>query len=144
MIDKKGRLLLLSGMIVNDKKEILLLYRKDHNHFETPGGKLELSDCKYPEKITIDDFIMAVKREVTEELGNIVIEEPKLALSAEFEIPDGRPAIVYKFLTKIISGKPEIQETKLFSRLEWIPIKKIKEFPVAPDLKILADKLQDI
>ena len=144
MIDKKGRLLLLSGMIVNDKKEILLLYRKDHHHFETPGGKLEQTDCKNPEKITLDDFVRAVKREVAEELGNIVIEEPKLSLSTEFKIPDGRPAIVYKFLTKLVSGKPEIQEKELFSRFEWIPIKNIKEFPVAPDLKILAEKLRHI
>jgi uncharacterized iron-regulated protein len=51
---------------------------------------------------------------------------------------------VYKFLTNIISGKPEIQEKELFSKFEWIPIKKLREFPVAPDLKILADKLRNI
>ena len=39
---KINGVLILSGcLVVNENKELLLLYRKDHNHYETPGGKVK-------------------------------------------------------------------------------------------------------
>jgi len=42
-----NKILILSGcLVINDKKEVLLLHRKDHNHYETPGEKLKQMNAK--------------------------------------------------------------------------------------------------
>jgi len=131
-IEKK--LVLVSCIVVNDKKEILLLYRRDHKHYETPGGKLQLQE-KLEE---------AAEREFQEELGkNVKIESLKLFSKVEFIIPDGRKAIAYKFITKIISGKLEIREPAIFSKFKWFPIQNLEKYPISPDLKIILPKLKE-
>jgi len=39
-----NKLILVSCIVVNSEKEILLLYKKKHNFYETPGGKVEEVD----------------------------------------------------------------------------------------------------
>ncbi len=136
-----NKIILCSSLIVNNDK-ILLLFRNDHKFYETPGGKLDSEDCKDLENIGLDDYKTAAIRELIEELGDkFLFEEPELFCQTEFQIPDGRTAIVYKFLTKIIAGKPEVKEPKLFDRMEWIEIAKLKEYDLSPDLNILADEI---
>lgn len=140
----KGKIILSGCLVVNDKREILLLYRKDHKHYETPGGKVRLNECIDPDSPEIADFARCAERELYEELGDeIKILELKYFCNVEFKVPDGRTAIAYKFLTKIISGKPRLAEADLFSGFSWIPIESIEDYPVSPDLKLLTSKLKE-
>jgi ADP-ribose pyrophosphatase YjhB (NUDIX family) len=137
------RVILSGGLLVNNKKEILLLFRKDHKHFETPGGKLETSDCKNSNKITTEDLARAALREIHEELGKkIKLGKLKFFTKVEFKLPDGRFATANKFLTKIISGEPEINEPMQFSRIKFININELENYPVSPDLKLLIPQLK--
>ncbi len=139
------RLILSGCLVLNDKKEILLLFREDHCHYETPGGKVRLSECKNPENPSVDDLSKAAERELYEELGNhINVEKLKYFDKAEFTIPDGRLAVANKFLTRIISGTPKINEPERFSKLEWLPLTTLEKYPISPDLRILLPMLKEL
>ena len=69
-IYKNWRVILSGCIIINNKNEILLLLRKKHNHYETPGGKINLEECKIPGVITNEDLAKAAERELYEELGD--------------------------------------------------------------------------
>lgn len=147
MINKKiNTKLILSGcLIVNDKRELLLLFRKDHKHYETPGGKINFEDCFNSENPTISDLAKTAERELHEELGdNIKVNTLKYFDKVEFNIPDGRSAIAHKFLTKIISGKPKITEPEIFTKFDYLPLDSLEKYPISPDLKLLLPKLKKI
>jgi 8-oxo-dGTP pyrophosphatase MutT (NUDIX family) len=139
----KDRIILSGCLIFNDNNELLLLYRTDHNHYETPGGKVELEECDNPENPSIDDLARTAKRELHEELGDD-FEAEKLVYfgNVSFTIPDGRLAIANKFATKIISGTPKVNEPERFSKYDYLPVEKLEEFPISPDLKLLVPKLK--
>jgi 8-oxo-dGTP pyrophosphatase MutT (NUDIX family) len=139
----EGQLILSGGIIINDRKEMLLLYRKDHKHYETPGGKVRLDECKNQDKPTIEDLARTAERELREEIGNVKTEGLRYFGKVEFIIPDGKKAIANKFLTRIISGKPQIAEPEKFSRLEYLPISRLEEYPISPDLKLLMPVLKE-
>ncbi|MBW2968741.1 NUDIX hydrolase [Candidatus Woesearchaeota archaeon] len=137
--------LILSGcLVVNDNKEVLLLYKKNHKHYETPGGKLDPEDCSVPNQCTVDDLAKTARRELFEELGDDIEVEPlKFFDKIEFTIPDGRKAVANKFLTRIIKGKPRNNEPETFDRIDYLPIEKIEEYPISPDLKLLTSRLKE-
>lgn len=142
---KNNYLILAGNLIVNDKKEILLLHRSDHNHYETPGGKLEKSECVDFDNPSIDEIKSASQRELIEELGNgFEFSKLKLFSFVKFKIPNGQKAICYKFITKIISGTPKIMEPNTFDSLEWLPINKLEKYNISADLKLLLNKLKEI
>ncbi len=143
---KINGVLILSGcLVVNENKELLLLYRKDHNHYETPGGKVKPEECSNPENPTIEDLAKAAERETYEELGyGIKIEKLRYFGNVEFIIPDGRRAVANKFITKIKSGKPIINEPERFSKLEYLPISSLEKYPISPDLKLLLKELKKL
>ncbi len=129
-------------MIVNDQKEILLLYRKDHKHYETPGGKVDKTECNNPQNPSLGELARTAEREVYEELGNdIKIEKLRYFGSVEFTVPDGRTAIANKFITRIVSGTPRINEPQTFSKLDYLPIQTLEVYPISPDLKLFLLKL---
>ncbi len=68
--------LILSGcLVINTKREILLLYRKDHQHYETPGGKVNQDECLNPKNPTLEELAKAAQRELHEEVSrNIKIK----------------------------------------------------------------------
>jgi len=127
--------LILSGcLVVDDKREhILLLLRKDHGYYETPGGKLQGDE-------TLEQ---AALRELHEELGDgVKVESVKYFGNVEFVIPDGRRAEANKFLVNI-SGAPRVNEPKTFERLDWLPIKNLEDYPLSPDLKLLLQEIKE-
>ena len=130
--------LILSGcLIINEKNEILLLFRKDHKHYETPGGKVPHDNP------SLEQLKNSALREAYEELGNdIKLAEPKYFGKTDFIIPDGRRGIANKFMTRLISGTPKVNEPEIFSKFAWLSIETLKEQPISPDLKLLADKLR--
>jgi len=138
--------IILSGcLILDNKDEILLLYRKDHQYYETPGGKVEANECVSLENPTIPELAKAAEREAYEELGpHLKLKKLKFFAKTEFTIPDGRLAVANKFVTKIVSGKPKVNEPKTFSRLDYLPIKELEKFSLSPDLKLLLPMIKSV
>jgi 8-oxo-dGTP diphosphatase len=52
----------VAGIVVNDEGKVLVIRRRDNNHWEPPGGVLELDET----------FEEGVRREVQEETGVLV------------------------------------------------------------------------
>jgi ADP-ribose pyrophosphatase YjhB (NUDIX family) len=127
-------IILVSCMIINDKKEILLLFKKKHGFYETPGGKVHDNE----------DLETAALRELKEELGGeIKISPLKIFVDKhKFTIPDGRRAELTKFVGSYLSGKPVLMEPDIFDHFKWIPIKNIEQFEISPDLVELTSKLK--
>jgi len=139
----KGRIILSGCLVINDKKEVLLLYRTDHNHYETPGGKVRSAECANPENPSIEDLAITAERELYEELGNdIKIKKLEYFGNIAFDIPDGRLAVANKFITSIISGNPRVNEPERFSKYDYLPIEYLEDYPISPDLKLLLPKLK--
>ena len=130
----------LSGLLIyDDKGKLLLLHRKDHDHYETPGGKVDKTDCKDPEKPTETDFRNTAIREAFEELGQeFIFEEPEYVKGIQFVKPNGKDAIAHKFKTRILFGKPKVNEPKTFDAIRWFGKDELKkeESNLSPDLKL--------
>lgn len=94
---------LLAGcVILNEKKELLLLHRNTPTNvqWELPGGKVEHGE----------DPKQTAVRELKEELG-LQVEINKLLDKKEFWEHD-KPFTYYWFWAEITSGQPQIQEKK--------------------------------
>ncbi|MBN1175733.1 NUDIX hydrolase [Candidatus Woesearchaeota archaeon] len=129
----------LSGMFIyNEKDELLLLHKIKHDHYETPGGKVDLTDCKDSNNPTELDLRNAAIREVFEELGQgFIFEEPEFVKGIDFIKPDGEIATANKFKTKILFGKPIINEP-VFDEIKWFSKKDLRkeDSKISPDLKL--------
>lgn len=141
---KDGKLILSGCLVIKDKK-VLLLYKKNHEHYETPGGKVNLDECSNREDPSEEDLRKAAERELYEELGSdIKVKDLEYFGHADFVIPDGRLAIAHKFVTEIISGEPKLMEPDTFSKFDYLDISKLEEYPISPDLKLLLDKIKGL
>ncbi len=124
----------LSGCaIINERKELLLLWKKEHKHYEFPGGKVN------PEE-TLEE---AAKRECREEL-EVDVDIIKYFNYEDFEI-DGRNYRSHKYLAQIHT-EPRIGEPDKFEKLFWMPIADYEKHFCAPNVikfcrKYLAEEL---
>jgi len=141
---KKEKVVLSGCIILNNKNEILLLYRKDHGYYETPGGKIKPEECDDVEKPSVEELRNAAERELHEELGDDIVVLPLEYFGAlNFIIPDGRKAVANKFVTSILKGKPRINEPETFSKLSYSPIETLEDQAISPDLKLFIPKLKE-
>lgn len=141
----QNRLILSGCLVINDKREVLLLYRINHQHYETPGGKINPEECSDPKNPTIEDLAKTAERELHEELGDdIGVEKLEYFGNIEFTIPDGRAAVAHKFTTRITSGTPRITEPDTFSRLDYLPIARLEQYSISPDLKLLLPRIKEL
>ncbi|MEK6950131.1 MAG: NUDIX domain-containing protein [Nanoarchaeota archaeon] len=136
--------LLLSGnLIINEKKEIYLLYRNDHLFYETPGGKVKPEECKDYSNPTIEELEMVARRELREEVAGI---ESILSMSyfqrIEFYTPDGREALAHKFITGVKGLLRSKEKGFDKEKSRWISLKELYKYPLSPDLKLLVPALQ--
>ncbi len=136
--------IVLSDCLILRFNQILLLYRNNHNHWETPGGKVKPEDCKIKNNCSLDDLKTAAEREAKEELGNILFAPLQYFGVADFKIPSNKNAYAHKFLTSISSGTPIIAEPDTFSKLEYIPLSKLNSYPISPDFGHFVEKLKRI
>ncbi|MFH1636957.1 MAG: NUDIX hydrolase [Candidatus Woesearchaeota archaeon] len=140
----KGRLVMSGCLVLNDRNEVLLLYRKKHNHYETPGGKVHPKDCSNPLESSKEELAKTAEREFYEEIGGVKIGELKYFGNTDFTIPDGRLGVAHKFVTRLIEGEPRIKEPELFEWFDWLQLEKLEKFQLSPDLKILLPKLKKL
>lgn len=138
--------IILSGnVIINDQREIYLLYRNDHLFYETPGGKVQPEECRDYAAPTIEELAKVARRELQEEVAGIErIVSMSYFKSIEFITPDDREALAHKFITRI-RGHPYPRE-KGFDRQKsrWIPLLELYKYPLSPDLKLLVPIVQII
>ncbi|NPE26993.1 NUDIX hydrolase [Methanococcoides sp. SA1] len=123
----------LSGCaIVNDKEELLLLWKKKHQHFEFPGGKVEPNE-------TLEE---AAFRECQEELG-VDVTILKYIAHEDFEI-DNYAFQSHKYLGIIENNQiPRVNEPDKFEKLFWLPMKRYDTYFCAPNVKGFCQKYID-
>lgn len=120
----------LAGSLIVRGRKILLLYRKDENHWEVPGGKVK-------EK---ENPTEAAVREAKEEIGaEASLEKP--FYSGEFQ-KDG-DIFLWHCYKASIEGEPEIQEDK-FEKLEWLEASELDDLDLAPNLEMILPALRKI
>ncbi len=141
----EGKIILSGCLVVNERREILLLYKKDHRHYEAPGGKVDLAECSNPDHPSIDDLARTAERELHEELGDAIrVERLEYFGNVSFRIPDGRYAVAHKFLTRITAGTPILAEPDIFLKFDYLPINRLGDYPISPDLRVLLPRLIEI
>lgn len=109
------------GLLRNDKGQILLLKRKNTNHyndyFDLPAGHGEPNETMYE----------AVKREMSEEIG-IQVETVELVHTAHYLSPESSADYLYLFFEiKSYAGTPTIMESDKCSELLWADPTQVSE-----------------
>lgn len=123
----------LSGCIViNEKKEILVLYRKNHEHYELPGGKVEPGE-------TIEQTAL---RECKEEI-NVDLELIKYLCYEDFEI-EGKKFRSHNFLAKVKGNEePYVTEKHIFEKVMWLNTKEYEKYNCASNVRSLCNKINN-
>ena len=119
----------LAGNVIIEDGKILLLYKKDENHWEVPGGKAEENESPTE----------AAVREAKEEIGlEIDLERP--FYTGEFQYQD--QIFEWSGYISSIDGEPKIQEDK-FEQLKWFSEKELKECEeLAPNIRMVESGLR--
>jgi len=120
----------LAGNLLIEEGKLLLLYRKDEEHWEVPGGKVEEGESP----------TQAAVREVEEEIG-VDVELEKPFYTGEF-MKDGEMYLWHGYIAST-EDEPDIQEEK-FSELEWIDEERLDEIDLAPNLSQIEPALRKV
>lgn len=134
--------ILLSGCIIIENNKILLLFREDHQHYETPGGHVKKEDCIDIKNPEVEELKKVAMRELLEEVKDINIVSMEYMAHISFRTPDKRKAVAHKFLTKI-KGGPKINKD-LFEYCDWLDIDELEEYPLSPDLILLLPEIRKL
>lgn len=134
-------LVLSSALVINDRS-ILLLHRTDHDHYETPGGKLDPADCDDPAHPSRDDLLRCALRELHEEV-DCEAEPFGAPLEHRFTVRDGRSAYVAKFPMRFVSGSLAVREA-VFDHARFVDIDELATLRLSPDLSELTDTIRTL
>jgi 8-oxo-dGTP diphosphatase len=128
----------VGAIIVNDKKEILLLKRgklakNERGKWEIPGGAVNYGE-------TLED---ALVREVQEETGLTVVVDRLLTVSNHILKNEGQHWVSSSFYCHTIKGEPVIKEPDKTETIGWFSLKEALALPLAMvtkrDLCLLAE-----
>ncbi len=111
MTDTPKHSVSVAGIVVRDDGRILAIQRRDNQHWEPPGGVLELDET----------FEAGVRREVREETG-VEIEVERLT-GVYKNLPRGVVALVFRCHPR--SGA--VGSTDEASRIGWLTVDEITE-----------------
>ncbi|MEF2174990.1 MAG: NUDIX domain-containing protein [Candidatus Absconditabacteria bacterium] len=118
----------LSGCAIIKDGKLLLLFKKKHQHYEFPGGKLEIGE-------TLEQCAI---REAKEEIG-CDVKIIKYIGFKEFEI-NNKSYQSHKYLATIIDNQqPIVNEPKSFENLCWVDIQNYHNYNVAENVKAFCD-----
>lgn len=133
---------ILSGTFILKGEEVLLLHRIDHDHYEKPGGKLEVSEVEDMHHPTFDELLYRAKKELEEEVGDIEARDFEYLGFVDFTIPGGRAGRAHAFTARYASGLPYPKEEN-FDSAEFLPIEGLERRKISPDLKLFLPKLRE-
>ena len=133
---------ILSSALVIEDGAVLLLHRIDHDHYETPGGKLALGDCVDPENPAEADLLRCAMRELEEEV-DCIAEPSGPPIEHRFTLRDGRRAYVAKFPMRFVSGSLRVRE-QVFDEARFVPIRELRSLRLSPDLSELLDEIEPL
>jgi 8-oxo-dGTP pyrophosphatase MutT (NUDIX family) len=131
-----------SGILIikksNNLTSILLLKRKEHKHWELPGGKVELKDKSNNSKYSIlkNAALREVKEEINIDFKNKLLDFKPFCI--DFKSPDGKKRRSYTFIS-LYNKLPKYFENN-FIDCKYILINNLKKCKLAPNVIIL-DKL---
>ena len=121
----------LAGNLIVEDGKMLLLYRKEEEHWEVPGGKVK--DDESPTEAAV--------REAEEEIGvEVSLEKP--FYTGEFQ-KDGELFLWNCYIAEIGGNEPSVQEDK-FEKLEWCKGGEIDELELAPNLEMILPALRKL
>jgi len=101
----------VAGIVVRDDGRVLVVRRRDNQHWEPPGGVLELGET----------FDQGVRREVFEETG---IEVQVQRLSGVYKnMPRGIVALVFR--CSPVGGR--LTSTEETASVHWLTIEEIRQ-----------------
>jgi len=122
----------LAGCVIaNSKNEILLIHRNNgkFNHWELPGGKVEVGE---------EEEATAI-RELHEELGVKVKVIKYLGMT---EFTDSNGEFIYTwFLGEIIEGNPGVKEPDVFDNFGYFSIDRLGKLKLSGNMLNLFPKL---
>ncbi len=119
--------------VIERNGRYLICQRPAHKHhgslWEFPGGKLEDGET----------FLMAAKRELSEELALNVISIGAIRMSTS-EVGGGGEFQI-NFVDVEVSGEPQLLE---HADYRWVSAAELLELPLAPSDKLFAESLRRI
>lgn len=141
----------LAGNLIIEDGKILLLYRRDEEHWESQRSSEEEScSTNNPEgcwgvpggKVEEDESpTEAAVREAKEEIG-VEVDLEKPFYTGEFE-HDGKLFLWNAYVAEIGDGEPSLEEEK-FEKLEWFEGSELDELDLAPNIEMILPALRKL
>ncbi|MBZ0221033.1 MAG: NUDIX hydrolase [Candidatus Methylomirabilis sp.] len=125
-----------AGIIIKDKKVLLVHNMKHGLRVEPPGGK----------KLSGEGWEESVAREIREELG---VEVRVKGLFGEYRThsPEG-DFMVRMYLCDIASGEPRVMEPEKIPSFGWYSLEDLKrlskEGPLVPNMRLALEDLEEL
>lgn len=133
--DNKGNILKSGGIITkeeNDKKHVLLLYRKKWDDYTFPKGHLDPGE----------NLEEAAIRETKEETG-LDVKIVKALPDDSYTYPEGDGTVrVKNFLFEIVDGELTLEHKG--DQLIWVPINKVSKRLSYDNLKEYYEKIREM
>jgi|SRR3989344_49045 len=130
-------------IIISDKKEILLL-RRTSGIYDIPSEKADsvaFKDPKNPDLVALQKVALIG---VFENLGNDIRLDQMFFFRNSEWVEDGKKINSYKFITRIISGSPMLNNPTLYEGISWISSERLSSLRLSPDLDAIKQDLQKI
>jgi len=119
----------LSGCAIIKDGKLLLLFKKKHQYYEFPGGKVKEGE-------TLEE---AAARETKEEIGCEV--EGLKYFGFEDICAEEKDFRCHVYLARLKDGdSPKIVESYLFDNLFWLPLNEPQKYSLAPNVKKFCEK----
>lgn len=143
-MDSTQPLVLSGSILIDEAGKICLLHRIKHNHYETPGGKVDSDDAHDILNPSISELEVTARRELAEEVAHTIdIVSMEYFTSVPFTIPDGRKAIAYKFIVHVKGiVAVNVAEGTLFDKVGNFLVDELDDVKLSPDLELILPQLQ--
>lgn len=120
----------VEGAIHRDDKWLMIVRSEQESHaadlLSMPGGIVEASDASQ------DCLEVALRREVTEEVGIIVSDELSYLESKHFITDSGERVLDVVFMGEYASGEASALAAEEVESVHWMTIEEIREYPNVP------------
>lgn len=126
------RVQLAGCVIINKNEELLVLWKKKHEHYEFPGGKVEEGEI----------IEQAATRECKEELG-VDVTIVRYLEYENFTIQN-KQYQSHLHLGEIQNNQtPKVHEPDKFEKIFWLPMREYKNYVCAPNVRAFCQKYID-